>query len=971
MRYPKWLILLILTLGLVGFAVGIAVQWARLTALTLVQTIAQQTNRTILVGRIVLDPRGTIEVADLRISAPGDPTREMLAFQSLHAEIDPQKVLAGERIPREIAVSGLRMEAYLDNGTYGGFDDLVSTVRSLRKTPSGTAKPSSVPIRNLPAVTLTETFVRLHVGDWTAVGQGELQWTVDGAQTTVSATGILDTGTQSSYVNVTGSKTTESEGLGSLRVQLDPPVTLPPHPLLSGRSVTLGDLRLTDDGTLELSSVEVAQNDAPETQVRLASIEIRPRRTGVSADLDSIGSIAAKGVSIRRQTQSLHAGNLVAHFAAPDVDTPENTLERLLYRLTQMECEQCEITGVMGFSSLAAKRAEVVGAKWQKSDPLRGILKLHVDHPQVVMVADIAAGKDDTLGQLLRSDDPEVDTELQPPPLEEIPPTSKSPSKSKKDPIIPSAAKPAATLPVLPEAWVKGLREIDLQLTHGDISVRAERDGDNLLRLSGIDFHVDRDEKSAGLQFTVSASLEEDKQQTAALHLSGVVDKSGKILALDIRSAGSRLAQMLAGSSSKIRATQEAELGLDVNVRPLSESAYRIEGAFSSKNIGFEWWRIASEPISGFEMAAAFTADLDPVRDTLSLQIPKLTVGRLQFEASFAAKGLRSTPQVELTVKMPQQPCQHVFDSVPKAMMPRLQGIRASGTTWFELSVNVDLQDPYAMKLDLTGDLDSCVVTDMGKDVDIDKLNRRTFVHTPVVNGEELNVKVGPGTRSYVSLSALPTYVPWAAIATEDLDFYNHKGFKLSLIKRAIKMDLDHQRYVYGGSTISQQLVKNLFLSREKTLARKWEEAIITWRMEQMTTKDRILELYLNCIEYGPEIYGIRAAANHYFGKKAQDLTPLETSFLMGLKPCPSCGYRQWKKRTTEKYWQDRLAFIMKRLRDRGWITQEQFEAEQDYRMNFYYPGEGYLWNPEPTPTPSDVDTPPQPPEAPPAESPG
>ena len=78
---------------------------------------------------------------------------------------------------------------------------------------------------------------------------------------------------------------------------------------------------------------------------------------------------------------------------------------------------------------------------------------------------------------------------------------------------------------------------------------------------------------------------------------------------------------------------------------------------------------------------------------------------------------------------------------------------------------------------------------------------------------------------------------------------------------------LERGRFVYGGSTISQQLVKNLFLTRQKNISRKIEEAIITWKMEEVVSKDRIMELYLNCIEFGPNIYGIRHAAQHYFGK--------------------------------------------------------------------------------------------------------
>ena len=173
------------------------------------------------------------------------------------------------------------------------------------------------------------------------------------------------------------------------------------------------------------------------------------------------------------------------------------------------------------------------------------------------------------------------------------------------------------------------------------------------------------------------------------------------------------------------------------------------------------------------------------------------------------------------------------------------------------------------------------------------------------------------------------------AVATEDLDFFKHEGFKLSLIRRAIKLDLDRKRYVYGGSTISQQLVKNLFLSREKTLARKIEEALITWQMERAVPKTRILALYLNCIEYGPGIYGIRNASRHYFRKEPFHLTPLEGAFLMGLKPCPKCGYRQWRRGKVNQRWQNRLKKILARLTRRGWLAEGELERAAPYKPHF------------------------------------
>jgi hypothetical protein len=102
--------------------------------------------------------------------------------------------------------------------------------------------------------------------------------------------------------------------------------------------------------------------------------------------------------------------------------------------------------------------------------------------------------------------------------------------------------------------------------------------------------------------------------------------------------------------------------------------------------------------------------------------------------------------------------------------------------------------------------------------------------------------------------------------------------------------------FVLGASTLSQQLAKNLFLSRAKTQARKIQEALLTWQLEKTLTKERILELYLNIIEWGPEVFGLREAAGHYFGKRPEELTPMETALLVAMIPGPRLFHEQLLK---------------------------------------------------------------------------
>jgi len=120
-----------------------------------------------------------------------------------------------------------------------------------------------------------------------------------------------------------------------------------------------------------------------------------------------------------------------------------------------------------------------------------------------------------------------------------------------------------------------------------------------------------------------------------------------------------------------------------------------------------------------------------------------------------------------------------------------------------------------------------------------------------------------------------------------DDKFWRHEGFDYEAIRKAIERDLRAKRLKFGGSTISQQLARNLYLSPEKSLLRKMSEALITWRMETILSKRRILELYLNVVEWGEGIFGIEAASRHYYGKPSSQLTPLEATRLAAVLPSP------------------------------------------------------------------------------------
>jgi len=183
---------------------------------------------------------------------------------------------------------------------------------------------------------------------------------------------------------------------------------------------------------------------------------------------------------------------------------------------------------------------------------------------------------------------------------------------------------------------------------------------------------------------------------------------------------------------------------------------------------------------------------------------------------------------------------------------------------------------------------------------------------------------VGPKNRYWVSSNNIPSEMKWAVILAEDSNFYQHEGFDVKAIKKAIKYDLEKKSLKRGASTITQQTAKNLFLSREKTITRKVKEIYLAWRMEQELTKGRIIELYLNVAELGPMVYGIGHGSRYYFGKPASALTPRECAFLAAMLPGPRLAYNPYKNLGKVL---KRSDMILRLLRQKGVLGEGEYQA--------------------------------------------
>jgi hypothetical protein len=432
----------------------------------------------------------------------------------------------------------------------------------------------------------------------------------------------------------------------------------------------------------------------------------------------------------------------------------------------------------------------------------------------------------------------------------------------------------------------------------------------------------------------------------------------GRLESATVKLSGSKLASQLARLSDKIRLTDRSSLTLDLDLKPHADGGgVTVAGSIKMQDVGFYAPRIHGTLVDGLSLQTDLTADLDIVNDKLTLDMPRIVVNETAlFRMVAVIERLDGRlPKLSVKLKLPKQGCQGLLDSIPNAMAPRIQGMILDGTVQAHLDFKVDLLQPRSFKWDIDINMEQCKPKHTGV-VDVDRLNTE-FVHEVVEKGIPTGIMVGPGTHHYRPLSRIPKHIQMGAIWTEDHSFYKHAGFRPALIRRAVVLDLEKERYIYGGSTISQQLVKNLFLSREKTLSRKLEEAVIVWLMERKLSKKRILELYLNCIEYGPNLYGINNAARAYFGKHVSQLSPLEGAFLMGLKPYPWAGWKQLKRGFVQPWWYRRLGKILEGLNKRGWITDEELALSQPYDPVF-------VTSPHAAPTPPILQEP-EPPNGP------
>jgi monofunctional biosynthetic peptidoglycan transglycosylase len=285
-------------------------------------------------------------------------------------------------------------------------------------------------------------------------------------------------------------------------------------------------------------------------------------------------------------------------------------------------------------------------------------------------------------------------------------------------------------------------------------------------------------------------------------------------------------------------------------------------------------------------------------------------------------------------VRIPPTPCLDVLDAIPRPLRGATAGLTVDGTASarFDLKLAGTAEPGQAVRLATQIDVAGCRVLAEAPGGD----PARLLAKREHVFFDGSRATIGPGTDRWVRLDDLHGYVPGAFVAAEDTRFWDHRGFDVEQIARSLEVDLRENRLARGGSTISQQLVKNVFLGAERTFARKLQEAILTWRLEATTAKKTILEQYLNVIELGPGVFGLDAAARHWFDRTASRLTTRQAAFLAALTPEPkSMTARIQAARGLDRRSKERVDVVLRAMKRAGVIDAARLEAARASDLDF------------------------------------
>jgi hypothetical protein len=293
------------------------------------------------------------------------------------------------------------------------------------------------------------------------------------------------------------------------------------------------------------------------------------------------------------------------------------------------------------------------------------------------------------------------------------------------------------------------------------------------------------------------------------------------------------------------------------------------------------------------------------------------------FGAQLDIKGwaeLLGTPRGEITVSTPPAaplPCAALLAAQAQPVRQALEGLVLGGKLGVSVALSFDAAAWETLALDVRVNPRCTVKTEPQVLASLTPALRQGTPTGPLAP----HLPLGKYHPDFAPLAEMPRHLPAAFLTSEDSRFFSHDGFDIETIRHALVQDFETGSFGRGASTITQQLAKNLFLTPHRTLARKLEETVLAWRLHNLLGKERILELYLNVIDLGPGIRGVRQAARAYFGKELHQLRPIESAYLAALAPNPHVLARRFRDGHVDDGWLQRLHDLLAMMKRSGRLT--------------------------------------------------
>ncbi len=413
--------------------------------------------------------------------------------------------------------------------------------------------------------------------------------------------------------------------------------------------------------------------------------------------------------------------------------------------------------------------------------------------------------------------------------------------------------------------------------------------------------------------------------------LDGIIDAFNEKLNLIVYSENSKGEEIpFLYSRYKVKASCDT-LRVTLNKKEYGSGELRISGQANVTNLFFNHSKISPNNVIIKKASIDYNAIVGSnwfMLDSSST----ITINKVGFQPFIHF--IKMSPQekeMTFNIKSPKLSSQDFFESLPLGMCENLFGIQTEGYLTYRLNFNINTLKPDSLHFESSLIKDQFKIIKYGATF-IPKIND-SFAYTAYENdGPVRTFVVGPSNPNFTPYEEISDYLKYALLTSEDGNFFYHKGFNEEAFAKSIATNFKKGTFARGGSTISMQLVKNVFLTRNKTISRKLEEALIVWLIENnsISSKQRMYEVYLNIIEWGPDIYGIKEASEFYFAKKPSELTLSESIYLTSIVPRPKYFNYSFDK---EGNLQESLAgyykLVASRLMKKEIITEEEFNTLQ------------------------------------------